>query len=116
MSDKKSILITGGTGFIGQKLVKAFIGMGHKVYLLSRKPTQNIENQVVTLSWSDIHKQEITSILTQSETSFTWPEKMWVLAGGQKAKNERLSVVGWIRYKYFSIFFKKHNNQLQNIG
>ncbi len=52
----KNVLITGGTGLIGQHLTKSLIHNGYEVSILSR--TRRISNEVTSYTW-DIDKGEI---------------------------------------------------------
>ena len=52
----KKILLTGGTGTVGQDLSKALTQNGHEVVLLSRNPQQN--SPYPTFKWN-VEKQEI---------------------------------------------------------
>lgn len=55
----KTILITGGTGFVGKELVKLLLQKGYKVNLLIRHELKGIENRnLKTFKW-DIYKGEI---------------------------------------------------------
>lgn len=40
---RKSILVTGGTGFVGSRLVAALVGAGHEVTVLTRDPKKAVE-------------------------------------------------------------------------
>ena len=55
------IIISGGTGFIGQALVREFLGKGHRVLVLSRKSQPSTQSQNVSLkfkTWDPLHKGE----------------------------------------------------------
>jgi dihydroflavonol-4-reductase len=47
-------LITGGAGFLGQKLAKALVDEGHEVRLLVRKPQQNTSEFPVSYVQGDL--------------------------------------------------------------
>ncbi|MFG6149667.1 TIGR01777 family oxidoreductase [Halobacillus sp. B23F22_1] len=47
-----NIVVTGGTGFVGQKLTNALIKEGHKVYILTRNPDKHHDtNQITYVGW-----------------------------------------------------------------
>lgn len=55
----KTILITGGTGFVGKELVKLLLQKGFKINLLIRHELKEIENpNLKTFKW-DVYKGEI---------------------------------------------------------
>lgn len=47
------VAISGGTGFIGQKLTERLQRSGHEVVIISRKPAQG-NSKVATLTWGEI--------------------------------------------------------------
>tara|TARA_B100000035_G_scaffold157005_1_gene133757 strand:+ start:12560 stop:13447 length:888 start_codon:yes stop_codon:yes gene_type:complete len=54
MSDKTSLIITGGTGFIGSYLLKKLLSDGYKVFAVSRKLDQNfIHPDLTWVSWEN---------------------------------------------------------------
>ncbi|WP_186576718.1 TIGR01777 family oxidoreductase [Aquibacillus kalidii] len=47
-----NILLSGGTGFIGQKLTEALVSHGHKVYILTRSPQKHAPTESITyIGW-----------------------------------------------------------------
>lgn len=56
------ILVTGGTGFIGQYVVRELASAGHEVHVLSRRPGQPLES--VTWHAVDLHEgEQVKSVL-----------------------------------------------------
>ncbi len=55
----KTILITGGTGFVGKGLVKLLLQKGYKINLLTRSEVKGVESpNLKTFKW-DVYKGEI---------------------------------------------------------
>lgn len=54
----KTILITGGTGLVGEKLVEMLLHRGYKIHLLTRGNSKSLRTDVRTFKW-DIYKREI---------------------------------------------------------
>jgi uncharacterized protein (TIGR01777 family) len=54
----ETVLITGGTGMIGQALAKQFIATGYEVVILSRNPKRSSREHLSYAKW-DIEKSEI---------------------------------------------------------
>ncbi|MFM6953387.1 MAG: TIGR01777 family oxidoreductase [Sphingobacteriaceae bacterium] len=54
----KTIVISGGTGLIGQRLCKALLDKGHTVRILSRSATPNIDKRITAYTWN-VDKNEL---------------------------------------------------------
>jgi len=55
------VIIAGGTGFVGQYLVKRYLAQGHQVTLIGRSKAnikQIFSDQVKALSWDDVAEQD----------------------------------------------------------
>ena len=53
-----TVLITGGSGFIGQQLTEALLAKGYTIHLLNRSATSNTNKHVKTFRW-DVYKKQI---------------------------------------------------------
>jgi uncharacterized protein (TIGR01777 family) len=54
LSEPSAVLVTGGTGFVGSRLVEALVAAGHRVIVLTRKPaTAALPQQVLTVASLD---------------------------------------------------------------
>lgn len=52
--EKSKVLIVGGTGYLGKRLVKASLGLGHETYVLQRKEIGvDIEKVQMLLSFKE---------------------------------------------------------------
>ena len=54
----QTVLITGGTGMIGQALAKQLIAKGYEVIILTRNPKRSSRPHLTYAKW-DVAKQEI---------------------------------------------------------
>ena len=59
MTDKRTLIITGGTGFIGSYLLKRLLLDGYKVYAISRKINQDFIHPCLTWVTWDSYKNNI---------------------------------------------------------
>lgn len=55
------VLITGGTGMVGQALTARLLGAGHEVALLSRHPRPSKDSRIREFAW-DVHKGIIDAV------------------------------------------------------
>ena len=60
----KKFLITGGTGFIGSRLVQSLEGSGNEIILLSRKPHRNHQTIICDFTNISITGDSIQSVDT----------------------------------------------------
>lgn len=49
------VLVSGGTGFVGKKIVSDLLNIGHEVYLLTRKLSQNKTKNLHEIHWESVH-------------------------------------------------------------
>lgn len=75
MMNKKNVLITGATGFIGSNLVKFLNGSGYHVYCLIRKEGRNCEflsslENVEKLYLENFKKNEIKKLIENKEINY----------------------------------------------
>jgi uncharacterized protein (TIGR01777 family) len=54
----KTIVITGGTGLIGQRLCKTLLDRGYEVRILSRQPNPSIDKRIRSFAW-DVYKNVV---------------------------------------------------------
>jgi len=54
----KTIVVSGGTGLIGQRLCKTLLNKGYNVHILSRKANQQIDKRIRFFTW-DVAKNEL---------------------------------------------------------
>lgn len=88
-----NILITGGTGFIGSRLVKIFCQNGHQVTILTRQKTPQFVHQAVTFcqnlaNFTDLNAFDVVINLA-GEPIF---DKRWSTAQKQKLYQSRLQI------------------------
>lgn len=50
------IAITGGTGFVGRHLIDSLIGIGHAVFLISRREVPSTQAGVTPLTWHGLEQ------------------------------------------------------------
>lgn len=62
----QTVLITGGTGLIGNTLAKQLVARGYQVIILTRSPKDKQNNKSITYAAWDIKKQEINMEAVQS--------------------------------------------------
>lgn len=89
---KKTVLVTGGAGFIGTNLCKKLVGAGHKVISLDNYFTGTRENHIEGVEYREGHTKDIESLVPETpdlvyhlgeysrvEISLTEPDLVWDL-------------------------------------
>jgi len=112
----KTILITGGTGFVGKELVKLLLKKGYKINLLIRKEVKGIENpNLKTFKW-DVYKNEIDKDCIQNADAIIH------LAGEEIAAkrwtDERKQQIIESRTKSIQMIYellRKNKNQVEHV-
>ena len=92
MSDKKTILVTGGAGFIGSRLCARLVRDGHTVISLDNYFTGSKENHVPGVEYREGHTKDIAKYVPETpdliyhlgeyarvERSLTEPGLVWDL-------------------------------------
>src|SRR4051812_27178590 len=65
MADKKTILVTGGAGFIGSHLCKRLVDEGHNVISLDNYFTGSRQNHVAGVEYRDGHTKDIAALVPE---------------------------------------------------
>jgi UDP-glucose 4-epimerase len=91
-NDSKTILVTGGAGFVGSHLCKRLVQAGHTVVSLDNYFTGSKENHVAGVEYIEGHTKDIEQLITSKpdiiyhlgeysrvEISLTEPEVVWDL-------------------------------------
>lgn len=65
MAQKKTILVTGGAGFVGAQLCKKLLNQGHRVISLDNYFTGSKENHVDGVEYREGHTKDIGTIITE---------------------------------------------------
>lgn len=89
---KKTVLVTGGAGFIGTNLCKKLVSEGHKVISLDNYFTGTRENHIEGVEYREGHTKDIESLVPETpdlvyhlgeysrvEISLTEPDLVWDL-------------------------------------
>lgn len=89
---QKTILVTGGAGFIGSHLCKRLVSLGHKVISLDNYFTGSKENHVEGVEYREGHTKNIATLVPEKpdfiyhlgeysrvEVSLTEPQLVWDL-------------------------------------
>ncbi len=92
MSEKKTILVTGGAGFIGTHLCRRLVALGYRVISLDNYFTGTNANHVPGVVYVEGHTKDIATLITQKpdliyhlgeysrvEISLKEPELVWDL-------------------------------------
>lgn len=108
----KTILITGGTGFIGKYLTKKLIQKGYQVKILSRKKHENTDN-IKYFRWDFLNKKIPKEAFENTQAIIhlageNIAKKRWTKKRKEKLKNSRIAPIHLI-YEHL----KKHKNQVK---
>lgn len=88
-----SILVTGGTGFLGQKLVPALLAAGHQVTVMSRHPEkamQQYDGAVDAVASLDALTHEVEVIINLAGESIN--QGRWTSEQKQRLRQSRLDI------------------------
>ena len=106
-----NIVVTGGTGFVGQRLTDQLVKEGHHVYVLTRSPDKHKDSDHVTfVGWlkDDHHParelpniQAVVNLAGESLNSGRWTEekKREILDSRIQATEGVLDLIRTIRYQ-----------------
>lgn len=94
----KTILVTGGTGFIGKALTRTLADNGAKVLILTHTPRVSSQGLTFISSFSEIADKYIEIIINLAGEPIAQP---WTLSAKQKIRNSRIDItsliIEWIK-------------------
>lgn len=99
--EAKTILVTGGTGFIGQALCKRLITLGYKLYVLTRSTTYKSDKSIIYVNTlSELGDIDIDIIINLAGETIS---KRWTKTAKEQIYNSRIlttrNIVNYIKSK-----------------
>ena len=102
----KKILIAGGTGFVGKKLIPFLVEKGYSIHVLTRKPSANSSKNIRFFQW-EIERQYIDKKAFEGVeilinlTGANIGEKRWTEQRKKEIIDSRINSID-ILYQYIS--------------
>ena len=89
-----NILVAGGTGFIGQKIVKSLANEGYKVFVLTRdiiNHQNTFTKDIQLIDWSSKNSSKLKKISVLIKLNGEKVDQLWTKSAKDKIINSRIA-------------------------